>query len=292
MPTLTTTALEPEPTQHADSTTAAQRRDEDTHRLLMEAAETTGAERRRLLDEVVLINLGIADALAHRYGGRGQEHDDLVQVASVGLVKAVQRYDVDAGSEFLAYAIPTITGEIKRHFRDHAWAVRPPRRIQNLQAVIPVATAELSQKLHRSPTPAEVAEHAGEDLGDVIEAMSSRGCYAPTSLDTPGHDDDSATLADLLGTTDDGFAHAEAVALLGPACRGLCERDQRILYLRFFRGWTQREIADDLGVTQMQVSRLLSAIVRRLRLALGITVTDGHRSRRTRRDPGPLGAAA
>lgn len=249
---------------------APRRRAEITKELLRAAARADGIEQRRLRDEIVLVNLGIAESVARRYRGRGQDYQDLLQVANIGLVKAVQRFDAAKGEGFLAYAVPTIAGEIKRYFRDHAWAVRPPRRIQDLQAEIPAASAELAQSLSHAPSTDEIAQHLGESPVDVGEALASRGCFTPASIDAPSNDDEGASLADLIGADDPGFDRAEAIAVIGPVCRRLPERDQRILFLRFFRCWTQREIADDLGVTQMQVSRLLSAIFRRIRAAIGV----------------------
>lgn len=281
--TTTPRDLLPRESAYGYRTVGPQRRAELTRQLLGAAAQADDVERRRLHDEVVLINLGVAEAVARRYSGRGQDRQDLTQVASIGLVKAVQRYDATKGDGFLAYAVPTITGEIKRYFRDHAWMVRPPRRIQDLQAAIPAASTELSNALNRSPSATEIAVHLGEELDDVIEAQASRSCYTPVSIDAPSHDGDGVPLADLIGDTDDAFDRAEAVALVAPACRHLPQRDQRILFLRFFRGWTQREIADDLGVTQMQVSRLLSGILARIRTAVGIAEPATKPARRSTR---------
>jgi RNA polymerase sigma-B factor len=243
-------------------------RAEITHRLLTAAHQTRGAERDRLLDEAVLINRGVAETLARRYTGRGLDRDDLTQVAYLGLIKATHRYDPSKGQEFLAFAVPTITGEIKRHFRDHGWTIRPPRRIQHVQAAVNRAAVDLAQTLGRSPTATELATHLDEDLDDIIEALASRGCYTPTSIDTPAADPDGPTIADTLGTTEPGYDHADTIATLAPECRTLPPRDQRILYLRFYQGWTQQEIADELGITQMQVSRLLTRILTHLRQRL------------------------
>ena len=187
---------------------------------------------------------------------RGIGKDDLMQAAYVGLVKAVQGFDPSFERDFLSYAVPTVTGEVKRYFRDYGWTVRPPRRVQELQAQISRASSELSQTLHRSPKPSEVAEFLSVDVDSVIEALAADGCFTPASLDVPVGEDD----ADL--------GRAEARILLAPAVRRLAPRDRRILELRFFHGWTQEQIAGDIGVTQMQVSRLLARILSDLRAEL------------------------
>jgi RNA polymerase sigma-B factor len=227
-----------------------------TSRLLTDAdlAARTGddEERAHLLEEVVILNMGVANAVATRYMKRGISLDDLKQVAYVALVKAARGFDAHCGHEFLSYAVPTIRGEIKRHFRDQGWTVRPPRRIQELQ--IRIATADN-----------ELCEHLDVDLDDVIEALSADGCFTPTSLDRPVGVDGDATVGDMLGETDRGRDAAEARVVLRPVVRRLTDRQRRILMLRYFRGWTQQEIAEDIGVTQMQVSRLLSQIMTELR---------------------------
>jgi RNA polymerase sigma-B factor len=256
--------------QSAERTAGRAERAERTHDLLGRAAEAGDeAERRRLLDEVVVLNLGVANAIAARYRSRGIADDDLRQVAYLALVKAALGFDYATGHDFLSYSVPTIRGEIKRHFRDAGWVVRPPRRIQELQARIAGVEAELSARLGRSPRPSEVAEALQEPLEDVTEALASDGCFTPTSLDRPTVDDGGSTIGDLIGDLDAGQSAAEARVVLGPVVRRLKERDRRILMLRFFNGWTQAEIAADIGVTQMQVSRLLSRILADLRRDLG-----------------------
>jgi RNA polymerase sigma-B factor len=239
-----------------------------TYELLSRARRCRPAERQRLLDEVVTANMGVATAIAARYRTRGIATEDLQQVAYLALVKAAHGYDPEVGHDFLSYAVPTIRGEIKRHFRDLGWMVRPPRRIQELQARISTADGELSQSLGRSARPSEIAAHLGEDLEDVNEALATVGCFTPSSLDRPAGEDGSMAVSDLLGGEDAAREAVEARAMLGPVVRRLCDRDRRILLLRFFRGWTQQEIADDIGVTQMQVSRLLTRIMADLRSGL------------------------
>jgi RNA polymerase sigma-B factor len=236
-----------------------------TSDLLRQACRAPAADRQRLLDEVVTMNMSVATALASRYRTRGIASEDLQQVAYLALVKAAHGYDAELGNDFLSYAVPTIRGEIKRHFRDLGWMVRPPRRIQELQARITTADAELSQSLGRSPRPSEIAVHLGESCDDVNEALATVGCFTPSSLDRPAGENGTMTISDLLGGEDAAKGAVEARAMLAPVVSRLCERDRRILLLRFFRGWTQQEIAEDIGVTQMQVSRLLTRIMSDLR---------------------------
>ena len=239
-----------------------------TNRALRLAKRRRGRARQVLLNEVVELNVPVARSIAHQFHNRGESSDDLDQVAYLGLVKAVNGFDPEKGDEFLSYAVPTITGEVKRYFRDSAWAVRPPRRIQDLQAEITPAIEQLTQLLGAPPRAVDIAEHLGHSEGEIVEALACGGCFTPSSLDDRGPGGDGYQIADRLGEDDRGFGRAEAVATLSGACKGLKERDRRILYLRFFRDWTQEQIAADLGVTQMQVSRLLTRILRDLREAV------------------------
>jgi RNA polymerase sigma-B factor len=243
-------------------------RSERTNELLAAARTAEPAERQRLLDEVVTANMTVATAIAARYRTRGIASEDLQQVAYLALVKAAHGYDPEVGNEFLSYAVPTIRGEIKRHFRDLGWMVRPPRRIQELQARITVADAELSQSLGRSPRPSEIAAFLDELPDDVNEALATVGCFTPSSLDRPAGENGTMSISDLLGDEDAAQGAVEARAMLAPVVSRLSDRDRRILLLRFFRGWTQQEIAEDIGVTQMQVSRLLTRIMSDLRRGL------------------------
>jgi len=210
----------------------------------------------------------LARMLANRYAGRGIALDDLRQVAYLGLVKAVRGYDPERGREFLGYAIPTIKGEIRRHFRDAGWAVRPPRRIQELQARLWAAEAELTQVLHRSPTAAELADELEVSVEDVIESLSADGCFAPSSLDASAIDSEGGSLSDRLGGPDVEFDRCEARLMLAKAVQQLGERDRTIVRLRFVEGWTQQEIGAEVGVTQMQISRLINRILGDLREAI------------------------
>jgi RNA polymerase sigma-B factor len=230
---------------------------------------TTDEERNQLVDELVVANLGVAHSIAMRYRNRGISVDDLEQVARLGLVKAAKACDPERQNDFLAYAVPTIRGEVRKHFRDYGWTVRPPRRIQELQSRIMAAATDLTQQLGRSPRPSEIAAQLGADVEEVHEALSADGCFSPSSLDRRVADDESAaTLGDLLPSEDDDQDAAEARLMLAPAVRQLCERDRLILNLRFFEGLTQEEIAREIGVTQMHVSRLLSRILQELRTEL------------------------
>ncbi len=240
---------------------------------LFERIQDTDDEREQALlrEEVVVLNMGVARAIAHRYRQRGLNLDDLIQVAYVGLVKAVNGFDPDRERDFLSYAVPTVSGEVKRYFRDFGWTVRPPRRIQELQARIARASSELSHRLGRSPRPGEVADELEVDVDAVIEALAADGCFSPSSLDVPVGEDGSSTLGQMMPDECEHYTDAEARVMLAPAVRRLAERDKRILELRFFEGWTQEQIAADIGVTQMQVSRLLARILQELREELGVS---------------------
>ena len=257
-------------TATADVTTESaevEGREELTHHMLSRlAAADDERERDRLCDEIVLLNMPVAQSIARRYRQRGAELDDLVQVAHLGLVKAVNRYDVESGSHFLAFAVPTITGEVKRYFRDYCWAIRPTRRIQELQHAIAGCEPELTQTLGRSPTVRELAEELGVDQENVLEALSSDGYFNLVSLDMPaGWDDASRPLAEEVGGEDRHLEWVENHEALAPVLARLSPREKRLLYLRFEKGWKQTQIAADLGISQMQVSRLLSSLLERLR---------------------------
>ena len=245
-------------------------REELTQEMLRRLADTTDKrERDRLADEIVLLNMHVAQSIARRYRQRGAEFDDLVQVAHLGLVKAVDRYAPDSGSHFLAFAVPTITGEVKRYFRDYCWAIRPTRRIQEVQHAIAACEPELTQILGRSPTVHELAEELGVDEDHVMEALASDGYFNLVSLDMPaGWEDSSRSLADEVGEDDWHMRWVENHEVLAPVLGRLSERETRLLWLRFEKGWKQTQIAAELGIRQMQVSRLLSALLQRLRAEL------------------------
>ena len=223
---------------------------------------------RRARDELVTLHLPLVHFLARRFRDRGEPLDDLVQVGTIGLIKAVDRFDPERGVEFSTYATPTIVGEIKRHFRDKGWAIRVPRRLQELRISLGQATAELSQKSGRAPTVAELAAHLGISEDDVIEGLEGAPAYSTTSLDAhAGGDDgdDAPSLADRLGTDDLDLEAVEYRESLKPLLAALPSRERRILALRFFHGMTQSEIAAEVGISQMHVSRLLAKSLATLR---------------------------
>jgi len=236
---------------------------------LLAQSSTSEDERRQLLDLVIEMHLNYAHAQATKYSSRGVPLDDLRQVAALALTKAARGYDVSTGNDFLSYAGPTIRGELRKYFRDHGWMIRPTRSVQELQARISAAEAELSYELGASPRPAQIAERLNVPIEPVLEALASDGCFTPASLDLTVRNDRAATLGDQLPGDDDDHRAAEARMMLNPAIKTLSERDRTILRLRFFEGLTQREIADRIGVTQMQVSRLLTRILAQLRHRVG-----------------------
>ena len=225
------------------------------------------ADAHELTRQLIETNAAVARSMASRYRNRGIDLDDLEQVALLGLTKAAQRFDPAAGHDFLSFAVPTIRGELRRHFRDSGWMVRPPRRVQDLQTRIAGAQEELEAQLGRSPRPSEIATHLEEDISAVVEALAADGCFTPTSLDAPVADG-SSSLGDLLGDEDRALAQAEAKVMLDPLMRGLTARDRRIVRLRYFHEQTQQEIADAVGLTQAQVSRVLNRVLRDFRSAL------------------------
>lgn len=239
-----------------------------TEALVAELQRCEGGERCRVRQELVLVNRCVADSIAGRYGGRGLQLEDIRQVAREALVKAVLRFDPDSGADLLSFAVPTITGEIKRHFRDHGWMVRPPRRIQELQQRVGRAVDELRQETDRDPTREEVAARLGVTLREYDAAQEAYGCFSPTSLDQP-RTEGGRTWGEALEGENRASEAAEARVMLEPLVRRLPARDRRILYLRFFEDRTQSEIGEDLGITQTQVSRLLAEIYGTLRESLG-----------------------
>lgn len=238
--------------------------------LVRELSACTTPEREvELRDELICLHLCVATTIATRYHARGLPDEDLDQVALLALTKAARRFDPTAGHPFLAFAVPTIRGEIRRYFRDHGWMVRPPRRIQDLQYRLWSAESQLTADLERLPTPHELAQHLEAPLDDVLESLDARHCFTPASLDRPISDHSNTTLGDLQADEDTSHTSVEARTVLGPAVRDLTPRDRHILQLRFYDGLTQVQIAERLGVTQVQVSRLLTRIYRDLRRHVG-----------------------
>lgn len=221
---------------------------------------------QELRDQLVRAHLGLAEFLARRFANRGEPLEDLVQVASLALVKAVTRFDPDRGIAFSTFATHTIVGEIKRHFRDRGWAIRAPRRMQELYLRLSEAVGSLAQELGRSPTIAELAVELGASEEDVLEALEAGQAYRFVSLDAPAAGETGEEpLGARIGTDDLELVGAEARADLSPLLRTLPPRDRMIIHLRFFEGLTQSEIAHRLGISQMQVSRLVARSVARLR---------------------------
>ena len=269
----------------------------------MQSSDDEG-EAAHLRGELVELHLPLAEYLARRFGNRGEPHEDLVQVATIGLIKAVDRFDLDRGVAFSTYATPTIVGEIKRHFRDRGWTIRVPRRLQEIQAVINQAVSDLGQELGRSPTVSELATRVGMSEEEILEGLESANAYSPLSLDAPDPSGELGAVIDQLGDYDDaldavidretvkplldrldapdpGGEVGAVIEQLGdyddaldavvdretvkPLLDALDPRAKRILLLRFFRNMTQSQIAEELGISQMHVSRLLSRTLADLR---------------------------
>jgi RNA polymerase sigma-B factor len=239
--------------------------------------DTTPTERRaELRDALVHLHLPLVEHFARRFRNRGEPYDDLLQVGTIGLIKAIDRFDTERGVEFSTYATPTIVGEIKRHFRDKGWMIRVPRRLQELRITISSATAELSQDLGRAPTISELANHIGVSDEEIIEGLESANAYSTLSLDAPDYSDDSAlSMIEVIGEDDEALEHVENRETIKPLLAQLDPREKHILTLRFFRGMTQSQIAADIGVSQMHVSRLLSRTLAKLRESLDEEQMDG-----------------
>nr|WP_236240021.1 RNA polymerase sigma factor SigF [Streptomyces sp. CC228A] len=222
-------------------------------------------ERAELRNQLVRMHLPLVEHLARRFRNRGEPLDDLTQVATIGLIKSVDRFDPERGVEFSTYATPTVVGEIKRHFRDKGWAVRVPRRLQELRLSLTSATAELSQLHGRSPTVHELAEKLGISEEEVLEGLESANAYSTLSLDVPDTDDEAPAVADTLGAEDEALEGVEYRESLKPLLEDLPPREKRILLLRFFGNMTQSQIAQEVGISQMHVSRLLARTLAQLR---------------------------
>ncbi|WP_244929387.1 RNA polymerase sigma factor SigF [Nocardioides sp. W7] len=232
-----------------------------------ESQSETGRDGAR--DALVRLHLPLVEHCARRFRNRGEPFEDLVQVGTIGLIKSVDRFDTERGVEFSTYATPTIIGEIKRYFRDKGWAIRVPRRLQELRMQIGSASAELTQSLGRSPTPRELAEVIGCSVEEIVEGIESSNAYSTLSLDaTDDSDDGSATMLDAIGVDDAGLEHVEIRESLKPLLDRLDAREKKILLLRFFKNMTQSQIAQEIGVSQMHVSRLLSRTLEQLRTSL------------------------
>ena len=226
---------------------------------------------QRAREALVERYLPLARQLARRYQRADEPLDDLVQVASLGLLKAIDRFDSDRQVLFSSYAVPTILGELKRHFRDRTWSVRVPRDLQEMALRVDRTVTQLSLDLHRSPTVAELATAVSASEEDVLEALEAAGAYRASSLDAPrgsGDDEAGESVADAFGTDEEGFDRAEERATLEPVLASISPRERRVLELRFAEDLTQAEIGARIGVSQMQVSRLIRQALTRLRSAM------------------------
>ncbi len=224
------------------------------------------AERDQLREQLISGYRGMAERIARRFAGRGEPLDDLVQVATVGLINAVDRFEPARGSDFVSFAVPTITGEVRRYFRDHAWSMRVPRRLKDLHLAVRSTGAELSQELGRAPRPSEIAARLGLPTVEVIDALAAGEAYRSSSLDgIVGSESNGATLNDLIGSLDEDLALIDDREALRPLLAELEPRDRTILVLRFFRELTQTQIAEQVGISQMHVSRVLRQTLTHLR---------------------------
>lgn len=252
-------------TTRTSVTTREQRTEELLHTLADSTSET---DREAITAELVELNLGLCDALANRYANRGADRDDLVQVARLALLMAVRRYRHTEGRSFVAFAVPTISGELKRHFRDHCWVVRPPRRIQELRARANRQRQVLEQTLGRSATTDELVAELGVDAELLHESRAADGSYRPWSLDAPLDADGDNTLGATLADAGNDIERIADRLALQRALSGLTRRDQMVLRWRFEDGCTQGEIGSRLGISQMQVSRIIRRILGQARAAL------------------------
>jgi RNA polymerase sigma-B factor len=245
------------------------RREQQTIELLTRARDvnTSEAERQQCRDLAVQLNLSVADGLARRYRSRGEDLDDLVQVARLGLVHAVNRFDPDNGA-FLSFAVPTITGEIKRHFRDHCWTVRPPRRLQELHSEVMAGWSDLAQEQAATPTAQQIADWIGADRADVSEVLHSNA-FTSSSLDNaeaPAWAAAAIKVSDSgFDAVDDALEHEDLMRQVRATCEKLTEDDLRLLRMRFVDSCSQSVIAEQLGISQMSVSRRLRKITKTLR---------------------------
>jgi RNA polymerase sigma-B factor len=260
--------------QDADPTTRSER----SERTRQESAELFGrlhdaaasqTERDAARDDLVHLHLPLVEHCARRFRNRGEPLEDLVQVGTIGLLKAIDRFETERGLEFSTYATPTVLGEIKRYFRDKGWAIRVPRRLQELRMQINGVSAEITQALGRSPTPRELADAIGCSVEEILEGLESANAYATLSLDRgEGDEDGPGSILDSIGIEDMNLEHVEVRESLKPLLDRLDPREKRILLLRFFKNMTQSQIAEEIGVSQMHVSRLLNRTLEQLRTSL------------------------
>ena len=236
------------------------------------------AAREQLIEQY----MSLVRSLARRYSYRGEQLDDLVQIGAIGLIKAIDRFDVDRGVELTTYATPNIIGEIKRHFRDKGWSVRVPRGLQELNVQLSKLIEELTVQLGRSPTIPELAKASGSDEEIVVEALESGRAYSSVSLSTGGGQDESGELDPLesLGAEEPQYEVSEDRAMLAPGFRVLDERERRILHLRFFKGLTQSQIAQQVGISQMHVSRLIRRALEKMREEIAVEEEEEREAQR------------
>jgi len=240
----------------------------DSERELIRRYRAQGdlAARERLIEH----HMPLVQSLARRYANRGEQLEDLVQIGAIGLIKAIDRFDPQRGVALTTYAMPTIIGEIKRHFRDRGWAVRVPRGLQELGMRVSRLVEQLTVELERSPTIAELAKAAGVGEEEVLEALESSRAYASVSLASPDGDDEEGDPLEAIGGDDPAYLVSEDRAVLAPGFAVLDQRERRIILLRFYAGLTQSQIAARVGISQMHVSRLIRRALERLRVELGV----------------------
>ena len=218
---------------------------------------TDDPQRPRLREALISGYLPVAEHLARRFAGRGEPLEDLIQVATIGLINAVDRFEPDRGANFFSFAIPTITGELRRYFRDHGWSTRVPRGLKDLHVAIRSSQTQLSQQLGRAPRPSEIADQLGIPPSKVIEGLQAGDAYRSSSLDELLGDHGTATVGEFMGDLDNELAAIEDREALRPLLARLSPRERTILVLRFFRQLTQTQIAEQVGISQMHVSRVL-----------------------------------
>ena len=259
----------------AESPAAARRRlrrrskgkpawDKERTRELFRRYKEEGDEEAR--EQLIMSHINLVRFIAAKFKNRGEPLDDLIQVGTVGLIKAIDRFDPERGLEFTTYATPTIMGEIKRHFRDKGWTIRVPRRLQELSAKVNLATDELTVKLQRSPSVDEIAAHLGTTADEVLEAMESSSAYSSVPLEGAGNpdDDDAPAVIDRYASVDGDLEASDDRMVLEEAIKGFSEQEQQVIRLRFNEGLTQVEIARRLGISQVQVSRMLRRALKRI----------------------------
>jgi RNA polymerase sigma-B factor len=232
--------------------------------------------RRRVREQLVSGYMNVASHIAHRFTQRGQPLEDLTQVAALGLINAVDRFDPARGKDFLSFAVPTITGEVRRYFRDHGWSMRVPRRLQELRSAINKAVTQLGQELGRAPTAGELAKYLDVSVEDIYEGYQVGAAYRTSSLDelASNDEDSNSTVDETIGTEDERLSTVDDRAYLYPAMAQLSERERTIVGLRFFDHLTQTQIANKMNMSQMHVSRLLSRSLATLRTALATEETE------------------